>query len=96
MSNSVLDPQLQQLFSQLVTRAFEEAREHEVLEQKTVDAQLAARGTYLSGGNVVGRAERGQAAFRTAGRRSIDEVVKAFGDIYGTIPPRPSRGSANS
>lgn len=87
MSNWVADPQLQQLFSRLVTRAFEEAREHEEREQKTADAQLAARGTYLSGANVVSRAERGQAAFRTAGRRSIDEVIKAFGDIYGTIPP---------
>ncbi len=86
MSNWLPDPQLQQLFARLVTRAFEEAREQEVREQKAADAQLAARGTYLSGGNIVARAERGQAAFRTAGRRSIDEVVKAFGDIYGTIP----------
>lgn len=87
MSNWVPDPQLHQLFSQLVTRAFEEAREQEEREQGLADAQLASRGTYLSGGNIVGRAERGQAAFRAAGRRSIDEAVKAFGDIYGTIPP---------
>jgi len=87
MSNWVPDPQAQQLFSRVVTRAFEEAREREEREQKTADAKLAARGTYLSGGNIVGRAERGQAAFREAGRRSIDEVIKAFGDIYGTIPP---------
>ena len=86
MSNWVPDPQLQQLFSQLVTRAFEEARLQEVREQAVADAQLAARGIYLSGGNIVGRAERGQAAFRAAGRRSIDEAVKTFGDIYGTIP----------
>jgi hypothetical protein len=87
MSNSSPDPHLQQLFAQLVTRAFEEAREHEEREQKIADAQLAARGTYLSGANLVGRAERGQAAFRTGGRRSIEEVIKACGDVYGTIPP---------
>ena len=86
MSNSAPDPQLQQLFAQVVTRAFEEARVQEERDQKVADAQLSARGTYLSGGNIVGRAERGQAAFRTAGKRSIEEVVKAFGDIYGTIP----------
>jgi len=86
MSSSQLDPQLQQLFTGLVTRAFEEAREHEVREQEAADAQLAARGAHVSGGNIAGRSERAQAAFRTAGRRSIDEVVKAFGDSYGTIP----------
>lgn len=87
MSDWSPDPQLEQLFSQLVTRAFEEAREQEEHERKIADAQLAARGTYRSGATVVGRAERGQAAFKTAGRRSIDEVIKTCGEVHGTIPP---------
>lgn len=87
MSDWSPDPQLEQLFSRVVTRAFEETREQEERERKVTDAQFAARGTFLSGANVVGRAERGQAAFKVAGRRSIEEVIQALGDVYGTIPP---------
>src|SRR5262245_550630 len=86
MSNWSPDPQVQELFSRLVSRAFDEAREHEQREQKIADAKRAHDGYYLTCGNIIDRADRGKAAFKTAGRRSVEEVIQTFSEGYGTLP----------